>query len=80
MSYQNKKLLKLFGWVALAAVVFTILPGFVFISLMAMIQLLFWVGLLFFLYQIFGRRYLDKYRWNRKYKKNKPQSFYSDRR
>lgn len=80
MRYQNQRFLKLFGWVVAAAFIFTILPRFVFASLMFSAQILFWFALFYFLYRMFGRRLLSDYTRNRRYKKDKPPSYYSDRR
>lgn len=79
MNYQNKRFAKLIAGLFAAAIIFTILPRFVFAGIITLVQLLFWVGFFYFLYQMFGRRHLSNYRLKRKYK-NKPPSYYSDRR
>lgn len=80
MNYQNKRFAKLFAGLVVAAIVFTILPRFIFASIITLVQLLFWVGFFYFLYQVFGRRRLSNYRMKRKFKKDKPPAYYSDRR
>ena len=80
MNYQNKRFAKLFAGLVAAAVVFTILPRFVFASIISLVQVVFWVGFFYFLYQVFGRRYLSNYRSRRRYNKDKPPGYYSDRR
>ena len=80
MDSRNNRLLKQIGILVLIAFVFTILPRFVFASLALVIRLAFWVGFIYILYRLFGKKYLSNYTRSRKYKKKKPQSYFSDRR
>lgn len=80
MNYNNKRLLKLFAGLFLVSLIFTILPRVIFSSLALFASTFIWVTFFYIMYQIFGRRYISNYRQKQKYKKNKPQNYYSDRR
>jgi len=80
MEFRNKRLLKQIGILVLIALVFTILPRFIFASLAMIIRTAFWIGMIYIIYRLFGRKYISNYARTRKYKKRKPQSYFSDRR
>ena len=80
MEHKNNKLLKQIGILVMIALVFTILPRFVFNSLAFLLTMFFWGGMIYMIYHLFGRKYISKRVQARKFKKMKPPSYYSDRR
>ena len=90
LNNQTRHFIKLLGIVLVIALIFTILPRFVFASLSALFGIIVWIMFIFILWRLFGHKIgpaVDKY--TRKYsrpstksktQKKRDQKWFSDRR